>query len=175
MQHDGRVKEVKVGTCAICGKEAEFSFWAVSLCIECVDCPHCESDCSSHFASYSYICVESGQKIMGIRCMHCGNMWRTREEFEAELIHRAQVLPHHICKVCGEDVYHEKGSLFSRFTHKVDVCQKCQRCPRCKEQLLRYNFDRSGKRGGPGVECNVCGEFWDSPQTYEEELLRLYK
>jgi hypothetical protein len=169
------VKEVNVGTCAICGKEAEISFWAVSLCHDCVRCPHCEPDCHGYLKSYSYICVETGEKIMGIRCTHCGNMWRNREDFEAELVHRAQTMPRHICKVCGGDVYHSKDSPFNRFAHKADVCEDCQRCPRCKEQLLRYNIGRANSHGGPGLECSVCGGFWDSPQTYEEELLRLYK
>jgi hypothetical protein len=172
---DGRVKEVTVGTCAICGKEAQISFWSLTLCSDCVDCPHCESESHCYFKSYSYLCVESGKKVMGIRCTHCGNLWRSREEFDAELTHRAQTTPRHICKVCGDDVYHAPGSPFNHFKHKADVCTKCQRCPHCKEQLLAYNFGSSELRGGPGMECNACGGFWDSPQTYEEELLRTYK
>jgi hypothetical protein len=159
----GQVKEVVKSECAVCRRVKDVSFYSLSVCNDCHECPACHTAANECLHTENYICLATRERRTGIRCTKCGASWRTRLELDREVIHHAHTEAAPICRICGKDVYHSHKTAWGKTgSDQPCICQDCLDCPECKTGAV---FE---KLPNGHVQCQVCKTDWASAREFEQ-------
>jgi len=159
----GQVKEVVKSKCTICHRVKDVSFYSVSICNDCHECPECHTPSKECLRTENYICLATLERRTGVRCAKCGASWRTRFELDRAVVHYAYTEAATICRVCGKDVYHSYKTAWGKNgADQPCVCQNCLDCPTCHSGAI---FEKSST----GVHCPVCKSDWASAHQFEQD------